>query len=485
MAGPLSDLTPYFIYLLLTATLGPLLFGYHLAELNAPAEVITCAKKSIGGTSSSLSQCIPMSPTEFGLVSSSFTLGGLLGALSAGPITTKQGRLRAMLISGIFAAIGPAFEAAASSIGVMTVGRLLSGVGAGMATVVVPIYISEISPPSKRGLFGAFTQIMTNMGILITQTLGLFLSRGQMWRIILGVGGAIAVAQAASLAVAGQESPQWLADHGRTNKARKILQKIRGNSIDIDDEVSAWKADSTTGDINEEEETLLVNNTTTSHQAAPTIGPLAVLQHPDYRPAVFAVVMVMIAQQFTGINSIVMYGVSLLSDLLAANAALLNVVVAAVNVVITTSCAPLVDRLGRKTCLIASIAGMGVSSLLLAVGIMRSVPILSAVAVILFVASFGFGLGPIPFILASELVNSEAVGATQSWALAANWISTFIVAQFFPLVNQIMGKGQVYFLFAGFALAFGSFVAWYVPETLGKRDADEIWGRKKAAVLED
>jgi MFS family permease len=354
-----------------------------------------------------------------------------------------------------------------------------------MATVVVPIYISEISPPSKRGLFGAFTQIMTNMGILITQTLGLFLSRGQMWRIILGVGGAIAVAQAASLAVAGQESPQWLADHGRTNKARKILQKIRGNSIDIDDEVSAWKADSTTGDINEEEETLLVNNTTTSHQAAPTIGPLAVLQHPDYRPAVFAVVMVMIAQQFTGINSIVMYGVSLLSDLLAANAALLNVVVAAVNVVITTSCAPLVDRLGRKTCLIASIAGMGVSSLLLAVGIMRSVPILSAVAVILFVASFGFGLGPIPFILASELVNSEAVGATQSWALAANWISTFIVAQFFPLVNQIMGKGQVYFLFAGFALAFGSFVAWYVPETLGKRDADEIWGRKKAAVLED
>ncbi|SMQ45756.1 unnamed protein product [Zymoseptoria tritici ST99CH_3D7] len=483
MAGPLRDLTPYFIYLLLTATLGPLLFGYHLAELNAPAEVITCAKESIHGTTSTkFSQCIRMNPSQFGLVSSSFTLGGLIGALSAGPITTKYGRLRAMLISGIFAVVGPVFEAAASSIGVMTVGRLLSGVGAGMATVVVPIYISEISPPDKRGLFGAFTQIMTNLGILITQALGLFLSRGQMWRIILGVGGAIALVQTISLGLAGQESPQWLADHGKTSQAKRILQKLRGHKVDISDETSTWTS-AHNANANEEEETLLASSST--HEAPPTIGPLAVLSHPDHRSAVIAVVTIMIAQQFTGINSIVMYGVSLLSNLLTTNAALLNVLVAAVNVIITTSCAPLVDRLGRKPCLIASICGMGVSSLLLAVGIMRSIPILSAIAVILFVASFGFGLGPIPFILASELASSEAVGATQSWALAANWTATFVVAQFFPVVNAAMGKGQVYFLFAGAAVFFAGFVALYVPETLGRRDADEIWGRRKAGMLED
>lgn len=180
-----------------------------------------------------------------------------------------------------------------------------------------------------------------------------------------------------------------------------------------------------------------------------------------------------------------MYGVSLLSSLLAANSALLNVLVALVNVIITTSCAPLSDKLGRKTCLLASISGMGTSSLLLAIGIMRSIPILSAIAVVLFVASFGFGLGPIPFILASELVNGDAVGATQSWALAVNWIATFLVAQFFPLINEKMGKGEVYFLFAGFAAAFAAFVAWYVPETRGCKDADEAWGRKKSAELED
>lgn len=180
-----------------------------------------------------------------------------------------------------------------------------------------------------------------------------------------------------------------------------------------------------------------------------------------------------------------MYGVSLLSSLLAANSAILNVAVAAVNIIITTSCAPLADKLGRIRCLLLSITGMGLSSLLLAIGMMHSIKVLSAVAVILFVASFGLGLGPIPFILASELVGSEAVGAVQSWALAANWIATFIVAQFFPLLNARMAPGQVYFIFAAFALLFGVFVGWYVPETKGKKDADEVWGRRKSVGLED
>ena len=173
-----------------------------------------------------------------------------------------------------------------------------------------------------------------------------------------------------------------------------------------------------------------------------------------------------------------MYGVSLLADLLESNSALLNVLVSVLNVVVTTACAPLADILGRKVCLLGSIAGMGTSSVLLAIGIRQSISVLSAIAVLLFVASFGLGLGPIPFILSSELVGPEAVGATQSWALAANWIATFIVAQFFPLVNEKLGKGMVYFIFAGLAVFFFAFVASWVPETKGKNDADEVWGRE-------
>lgn len=176
-----------------------------------------------------------------------------------------------------------------------------------------------------------------------------------------------------------------------------------------------------------------------------------------------------------------MYSVNLLSAILPTTATLLTVVVSAINVVMTILCAPLADRLGRKTSILLSIAGMGCNSILLALAIYYSIKILSAIATLLFVASFAVGLGPVPFILANELVGPEAVGATQSWALAANWIATFLVSQFFPIIDKALGKrGRVYYVFAGFAALFGAFIAWWVPETRGKHGADEVWGRKEA-----
>ena len=208
------------------------------------------------------------------------------------------------------------------------------------------------------------------------------------------------------------------------------------------------------------------------------IGIFRVLVHPRYKRATLVVMGVMVAQQFCGINSIVMYGVSLLSDVLASSSATLNVFIALLNLVVTLAFAPLSDRLGRKACLVLSISGMGTSSLVLAIAIIKAIPILSVAAVLTFVGSFGLGLGPVPFILSSELVGPEAVGATQSLALAANWSATFVVAQFFPVVNEALGKGKVYFLFAALAAGFLAFVVWFVPETKGKRDADDVWERR-------
>ena len=202
--------------------------------------------------------------------------------------------------------------------------------------------------------------------------------------------------------------------------------------------------------------------------------------HPEHRPAVIAVIAVMLAQQLTGINSIVMYSVHLLSELLPTTATLLSVAVSALNLIVTTACAPLSDKIGRKTCILLSIAGICVSSLMLALGIYYSIKILSAVATLSFVASFGVGLGPVPFILANELVGPEAVGATQSWALAANWIATFLVSQFFPIIDEALGRGRVYYIFAAIAVISAAFIAWWVPETKGKHGAEEVWGRKEA-----
>ncbi|KAL8937447.1 MAG: hypothetical protein Q9216_004411 [Gyalolechia sp. 2 TL-2023] len=480
------DTTAYFVYVLLVATLGPFQFGYHLAELNAPQDVLTCKKKSLqeSALSSSLPQCIPMTIAQFSVVTSIFTLGGLLGALSAGPSCNRYGRLQTMRMTTVSFVIGSALETFASNIGMLCFGRLISGLGCGAAIVVVPIYIAEVAPPKEKGLFGAFTQISICLGILVTQLLGYFMSKGNLWRIILAIAGAIGLLHLAALFFV-PESPKWLAENRSPQHARQILRNIRGHKADVDSEVKAWNIDATADDISEEES--LLSAPPGSHPApnpkaaTSSIGIWEALVRPAYRPAIIAVIAVMFTQQLTGINSIVMYSVSLLSTLLPTKAALLVVFVSALNVVMTVLGAPLSDKIGRKTCILLSIAGMGTCSVLLALGLLFGVKILAAVATLLFVASFAIGLGPVPFILANELVGPEAVGATQSCGLAANWIATFLVSQFFPIVDKALGgHGKVYFVFAGFAALLGSFIAFWVPETKGKSGIEEVWGKREA-----
>lgn len=424
-----------------------------------------------------------MDSTEFGLVQSIFTLGGLVGALSAGPVSSKYGRLLTMRINTIPIVLGPFIEAFAPSVALLSLGRLLAGFGAGASLVVVPIYISEIAPPKYKGFYGSFTQIMTNVGIFIAQGVGYFLSHDSMWRMILGIAGVIGLLQTAQLFFA-VESPKWLAERGRATECKEALRKIRGTSQGLEEEIRSWAIVSKKQDdevADPETQGLLSHSHeqgSTSNTQNGELGFVDVVRRPRYRHAVLAIILVMAAQQLTGINSIVMYGVGLLSGLLSSSSALLNILVSLLNIVATTAFAPLTDnpRLGRKGCLLLSIAGMGISSLLLAIGIRTSAKALAAVCVLTFVASFAIGLGPVPFMFASELVDSKGVGATQSWALGANWIATFIVAQFFPFVNERLPKGVVYFGFCGLAAVFLISVWWYVPETRGKKDMREVWG---------
>lgn len=357
--------------------------------------------------------------------------------------------------------------------------------------MIVPLYISEVSPPASRGFFGAFTQISINVGILIVQTLGYFLSYGSAWRWILAVGVFVAAAQAVG-SLLMPESPAWLAtSKGDVTKARRTLQRIRGHDVRVDDEVESWAAGDATDAGPSEEEGLLsradgeqMSAPGTSKQTGAHLGFLQVVKDPLYRPAIIALVGIMFAQQLCGVNSIIMYSVSLLKDLLPINSALLSILISVINLLTTIGASPLPDRLGRKACLLISIAGQGISALALALSIVFGVKILSAISVLFFVGFFATGLGPVPFIMASELVGQEAVGATQSWSLAANYTATFLVAQFFPIVNNALngwlgGAGWVYFIFAGLSVVWALFVSIMVPETLGKKDADEVWGRTR------
>jgi MFS family permease len=427
-----------------------------------------------------------MSEAAFAFISAAFTVGGLVGALSSGPFASKRGRLPAMRATALMFIAGSVVETIAGSVPTMALGRFISGVGASAATVIVPLYISEIAPPTERGLFGAMTQVAINIGILSTQTLGYFLSYGNAWRWTLAVGIGIATMQALGL-LGVPESPAWTAAHGDATKAKRVLQRIRGSNSDIQDEVAAW---GTGVSASGEEEGLLTQAEDgpaipAGDSSGPVhIGFLQAVKDPNYRPAIIAVVGAMFAQQLCGINSIVMYSVSLLKDLLPFSSGLLTILVSFVNLVMTIACSPLPDRLGRKTCLLISIGGQGASSLALAFSIISGFKGLSAISVLFFVAFFAVGLGTVPFILASELVGQEAVGATQSWALAGASVATFLVVQFFPILNTVLnnalgGHGWVYFVFAGLAAGSAVFVSSCIPETLGKKDLDEVWGRTR------
>ncbi|RFU33362.1 hypothetical protein B7463_g3017, partial [Scytalidium lignicola] len=487
----LHDVTFYLISIITVSTLGSLLFGFHLAELNAPQDVITCKTKAVSNASdisSRFPQCIPMTEAEFAAISSIFTLGGLLGALCAGPVSTSRGRLPAMRLTSYFFIIGGSLEALAGNIPIMATGRLLSGVGAGAATVIVPMFISEVAPPREKGLFGAMTQVTCNVGILLTQTLGYFLSSGSKWRLILASGVGISILQFMGLLFV-PESPTWLAAHKHPQEAIRTLQRIRGHGVPIDEEIENWDISTTdeqerllAGDAEEPTIITPLSPSAKSQKSVSHIGFFGVMKDPLYQPAIIAVIGIMFTQQFTGINSIMMYSVSLLSGLLPVSSALLTILISVINLSMTILCAPLADKIGRKKCLLLSTAGMGVSSFALATALRVEAKIVAALAVLSFTAFFATGLGPVPFMIASEFVGQEAVGAIQSWSLAANYIATFAVAQFFPILNQALnrrfgGSGWSFFIFAAMALLGWIFIFFRVPETKGKKDADEVWGR--------
>jgi len=166
-----------------------------------------------------------MSPSQWGLVQSIFTVGGFLGALMGGPAATNYGRLLAMQATTLVFIVGPLASALADSIELLALGRFLSGIGAGASTVVCPMYVAEVSPPDKRGLFGAFTQIMICIGILIAQLLGYFLSHNNLWRVILATAALIGALELIGLHSI-PESPKWLADNAFTGVAWRVSKSI-------------------------------------------------------------------------------------------------------------------------------------------------------------------------------------------------------------------------------------------------------------------
>jgi len=171
------------------------------------------------------------------------------------------------------------------------------------------------------------------------------------------------------------------------------------------------------------------------------LSVLQFLRRPTYKPMVRAILIVMLAQQLSGINAVIFYSTPILSAILPSSSALISLIISLVNLATTIPSASLIERHGRKPLLLWSLCSMGTSSLFLGFGILYSWRLVSVISSLAFVAGFSFGLGPIPFLIVSEFVDAEAVTAGQSFGLMTNWIATFCVVspmEILPSDNRVI-----------------------------------------------
>ncbi|CAK7896443.1 vacuolar protein sorting-associated protein 73 [[Candida] anglica] len=486
------SLTPSLIVTVSIICLGALQFGYHMAELNSPEAIITCRVSNPGNVPYSESwfgkhgfvRCLPLDPNQVGEITSIFSLGGLIGSFFVGNISDRIGRKRTGLCHCVIFLVGSTLNAFANTYFTILTGRFIAGIGAGAALAIGPVYINEVAPSEVKGLLGSMNQVSVNIGILLTQTLALFWCDNNNWRLLLLTGSVLSFINFIAILFFVEESPMWLFNNGYKSKAYQTLHNLRGGEyIHARNEVNSWSPHDSVSNSEESDELLsngvedesnLLDTTST-----PAISLATYLKDPEYQNSRVVSTGILIAQQFCGINSIIFYGVSVLVSVFPDYAILINCLISIVNVVVTFAAAPLIDKLGRKPLLLSSVTVMGLSSILMGIGIITGSPVVSIIGTFSYVSFFAIGLGPIPFLLVSEVTQPKVKAVAQSWGTSCNWFATGIVGLVFPILKSSWIGGGVYFIFAFFCVATYWFIKNFIPETKGSKSYDEVWGQPR------
>ncbi|KAF9579614.1 hypothetical protein BGW38_004062 [Lunasporangiospora selenospora] len=477
--------TPALVFNALSIVMAAFQYGHHIGELNSPQEVISTCNHVPPGTDpdGSLPLCIPMSSSQWSVLVATLSVGGFLGSLFVGArLADSYGRRKALLLNNVFLLLGSFIMSTASSFGGLLLGRLLIGVGCGVATVVVPMYIAEISPAELRGTLGVMNQLGIVVGILFSQVLGLFFSTPTGWRVILLAGTGLSALQMFLLPLC-VESPRYLIlQPGGSTEAKHALQILRGRQ-DVAKEMRDWtRQDDRTVAAEEEghaeptdallsqvhgQDSQPANAVYAFEEKGKRITVMEFVAKPRYRQPLIVLFLVQLSQQLSGINGVVFYSTSIMSRIMPSSGAMITVYISIVNTFMTLFAAYMMDRAGRRALLLASSSAMGVSSFLLATSLNYSIPILSAFSIISFVATFAIGLGPIPFLIIPEVVETAAVASASAFALTVNWTTNFIVSVMFLKLQEWWG-GNVFYLFAVILAALTVAIHRIIPETRGK-----------------
>ncbi len=445
-----------FVYLAAAfAALGGLLFGYDTGVISGAVLFIT------------RDFALAVFPQE--LVVSVVLAGAAVGALTGGRFADRLGRRRTLIITSIIFIAGALICAAATSLSMLVIGRLIVGLGIGVACSTVPMYISEVSPAHARGWQVSLSQLAITVGILAAYLVDYgYAARGQgRWMLgLAAVPGAILGLGMLFL----PESPRWLARRGEGARARSVLERIRGTS-DVDAEIEEIRD---------------------SLQHSEEHGRWADLLHPAVRPALVIGIGLAIFQQVTGINTVIYYAPTIIrsagipSD---SGAILATAGIGLVNVVMTIVSMWLIDRAGRRPLLLVGIAGMTVSLAMLGMAFRlptghSSLAWVAVITLMAYVAFFAISLGPIFWLLISEIYPLKIRGLAEGTAAGANWSFNLLVSITFLSLLQALGPSLTFWMYGALAIAAWLFSYYLVPETKGKtlEEIEESWRRRTAPL---
>ncbi|XP_001600172.1 facilitated trehalose transporter Tret1 [Nasonia vitripennis] len=411
-------------------------------------------------TNSTLNPDFEVTKDASSWVGSIMPLSALFGGIAGGPLIEYIGRRNTILFTAFPFIISWLLIGLASNVAMILSGRALSGFCVGVASLSLPVYLGETIQPEVRGSLGLLPTAFGNIGILVSYVVGMYLN---WWKLALF--GAILPLPFALLMVMIPETPRWYISKGKTKRARRSLQWLRGRSADVSDELTA------------------IEKTHVESERQATQGALTELfKGNNFKPLLISLGL-MFFQQMSGINAVIFYTVMIFDAAeTSMDANLCTIIVGIVNFASTFLATALIDRLGRKILLYMSSVSMIVSLVVLGaffyiknVDPLRAASLgwLPLTAFVVYVLGFSLGFGPIPWLMMGEILPAKIRGSAASVATSFNWTCTFIVTKTFSDVLALLGSAGTFWLFAAICVLGLLFVITWVPETSG-RSLEEI-----------
>jgi SP family galactose:H+ symporter-like MFS transporter len=387
------------------------------------------------------------------LVVSIVLVGAMSGSFAGGAIADRIGRRATLLWGSAFFLLGSLLAPLSPNVATLILARALLGVAIGFTSVTAPVYVSELAPRRSRGTLIGLYQFALTAGIALADLCGYWLAAQHAWRLMFGLG-AVPAALFLLLVLTLPESPRWLFAQNRAAEATSAL--------------NSYSDDAAARLLIEEIRSAL---------AIPLERRWSSLWSPAVRASLLIAVGFTVLQQVTGINTIIYYGPQIFA--LAGvtsnkNAIFATLLVAVTNMLATVIALLLVDRVGRKPLLYVGVSGMTASLLLLAYSFhnpsaFNAAPgVVATICLIVYIACFAFSMGPIAWILASEVFPLRVRGRGIAAASLGSGASNFVVSLTFLSLIKAAGNTVTFLIYAAFCIATLLFVRFIVPETKGR-----------------